>query len=172
MTRPRIAPVGTILLVIAAGACGPAGKSPPRAAAATVDTAAVMAGIADLWDRWATADTSENFEAILGMMSESVWVDARGFPPMTSREAVRAVFAPLYAQVDYLEASATPQITVAMSNNLVNQAGTIVERYTVKGRAGEMTDYGRYAASFVRGADGRWRWGYMMAMVDSTVTKK
>jgi len=160
-----------VLAVAAAAACGPGANSPP-ATAATVDTAAVMAGVADLWDRWATADTAEDFEALLGMMSESVWIDARGFPRITSREAVRAALAPLYAQVDYLEASASPEITVAMSSDRVNQAGTIVERYTMKGQKGEMIDYGRYAASFVRGADGQWRWGYMMAMVDSTVTKK
>jgi uncharacterized protein (TIGR02246 family) len=170
MPALRFRSLPAVALAVAA-ACGPGASSPPASAAA-IDTAAVMAGVADLWDRWATADTAEDLEALLGMMSESVWIDAPGFPPITSREAARAALSPLYAQMDYLEASASPEITVAMSNDRVNQAGTIVERYTVKGQKGEMTDYGRYAASFVRGADGRWRWGYMMAMVDSTVTTK
>jgi len=42
----------------------------------------------------------------------------------------------------------------------------------MKGKKGEMTDYGRYAVAVVKDADGQWRWAYLMAMVDSTVTKK
>jgi ketosteroid isomerase-like protein len=172
MTRPRIALLGAILLAAAACACAPGETSPPVAAAAAVDTAAVMVGLADVWDRWATADTAENLDAIVGLMTEDGRMDAKGFPPMIGREAARAAMAQLYGQVDYLEASASPSITVAITNDVAHQAGTYLERYTMKGQKGEMTDYGRYAAAFTKGADARWRWTYMIVMVDSTVTKK
>jgi hypothetical protein len=105
-------------------------------------------------------------------MTEDGRMDAKGFPPMIGREAARAAMAQLYGKVDYLEASASPSITVAITNDVAHQAGTYLERYTMKGQKGEMTDYGRYAAAFTKGADARWRWTYMIVMVDSTVTKK
>lgn len=160
-----------LALAAALVACAPA-DGPPAAAAPAVDTAAVMAGVADFWAGWATADTAESLEAIIGMMAEDGRFDLKGFPPMVGREAARAAMAPLYGQVDYLDAMAMPTMTVAISNDLAHQAGNYLERYTMKGQQGEMTDYGRYAATFVKGADGQWRWGYMMAMVDSTVTRK
>lgn len=160
-----------LALAAALIACAPA-DGPPAATAPAVDTAAVMAGVADFWARWATADTAENLDVIVGMMAEDGRFDLKGFPPMVGREAARAAMTPLYGQVDYREASATPSTTVAISNDLAHQAGTYLERYTMKGQPGEMADYGRYAAAFVKGADGQWRWGYMMAMVDSTVTRK
>lgn len=160
------------LVLGALTACAPAAKPPPGAAASTVDTAAVMVGVAGLWDRWAVADTAEDLEAFVGMMADDTRLDLQGFPPMVGREAIRAHMAPVFAQVDYLEASASPERTVVVAGNRAHQAGTWRERYTTKGKPGEMTDYGRYAAVFVRGADGQWHWAYMMAMVDSTLTGK
>jgi ketosteroid isomerase-like protein len=137
-----------------------------------VDSAAVIAGVAEAWNRWAVADTAGNLDAIMDLVTEDGRMDAKGFPPMLGREAARAVYTPLYAQVDYLEARATPEMTVVISNELAHQTGTVMERYTMKGQQGEMMDHARYAAAFVKGADGLWRWAYMMYMVDSTVTKK
>lgn len=168
----RIPLVATgLLLAGSLIACAPA-EAPPEAVAPAVDTAAVMAGVADLWARWATADTAENLDAIADMVTANGRMDLKGAPPMVGRDGVRATMAPLYGQVDYLEASASPSSTIAISNDLAHQFGTYMERYTMKGQKGEMTDHGRYAAAFVKGSDGLWRWGYMMAMVDSTVTKK
>lgn len=158
------------LVVLALVGCAP--KEAPIAMAPAVDTVAVMAGLADAWNRWVVADTSDNIDAVLDFLTEDGRMDAKGFPPLLGREAARAAFAPLYAQVDYLEASATPEMTVVISNELAHQSGTVMERYTMKGQQGEMTDHARYAAAFVKGADGLWRWAYMMYMIDSTITKK
>ena len=70
-----------------------------------------------------------------------------------------------------LDASATPNTTIAVSNDLALQSGAYMERYTVKGQKGEMTDWGRYASSMVRGTDGNWRWSYIMTFTDSTTKK-
>jgi ketosteroid isomerase-like protein len=157
-------------LVASIAACAP--QEAPVAAAPVVDTAAVVAGVADLWAKWAVADTAEDLAAFGALMTEDARFDVKGIPPMVGPAGIQAAAGPLYAQVDYLEASASPAMTVAISNEMAHQAGTYAERYTTKGKKGEMTDYGRYAAAFVKGADGQWRWAYMMAMVDSTVTKK
>jgi len=158
------------LLALALIACAP--KEAPVASAPAVDTAAVVAGVNDMWARWAVADTAEDLAAIMAMMTENARIDIRGFPPMLGREAALAVFQPVYDQLDYTALVMSPATTVAISNDLVHQAGAFAESYTIKGKPGTMTDHARYAAAIVRGADGQWRIAYMMAMVDSTVTAK
>lgn len=171
MTRARSARVGAFLLAVSAGAgCSPR-EAPPAAGPPAVDTAAVLAGLAAHWDRWATAVTAGDLEAYLQLGTDSVRYDVMGFPPLSGREAIRAAFAPAFAQARYLEAVATPTATVPLRDDLAHQAGTYLERYALKGQPGEVTDYGRYAAAFVRGADGLWRFAYVMAMTDSTVRR-
>lgn len=166
----RTASLGAFAILIL-GACAPK-EAPMAAAPPAVDTAAVMQGVNDLWARWAVADTAENLPALAEMMTENIRADIKGFPPMMGREAVLAAFTPVYAQMNYTALVMSPATTVAISNNVAHQAGTFAETYTVKGKKGEMTEHARYAAAIVKGADGQWRVAYMMAMVDSTVTKK
>lgn len=163
---------GTLLLAATLAACAPKEAPAPAAAAPAVDTAAVVAGVADLWTKWAVADTAENLAAMMTLMTEDGRIDVKGMAPMMGRAAAQAAMTELYGQVNYLEASATPGFTVAISNELAHQMGTYLERYTMKGKKGEMTDFGRYAAALVKSPDGQWRWAYFMVMVDSTVTTK
>ena len=172
MRKLRLAVAPSLALAIASGACAPQGGAAPPAEAVTVDTAAVVAGVADLWAKWAVADTAEDLDAFMALMTDDVRLDAKGFPAMIGKESMRATMAPLYSQVDYLEASVAAEATTAVSNELAYQRGTYRERYTMKGQPGEMTDHGRYAAAFAKGPDGQWRWAYMMAFVDSTTTRK
>jgi hypothetical protein len=99
-------------------------------------------------------------------------VDFKSLPPLVGRDAVKAAVVGTYNQVDYVEAKAAPAMTTAFSNDLAFQSGTYLERYTMKGKKGETTDYGRYAGIAARGADGQWRFTYQMGFLDSTVTKK
>jgi ketosteroid isomerase-like protein len=163
---------GTLLLAATLTACAPKEAPATAAAAPAVDTAAVVAGANDLWAKWAVADTAENLAAIMELMAEDGRMDAKGMAPLIGRAAAQAAMTDLYGKVNYLEASSRPDFTVAISNELAHQMGTYLERYTMKGQKGEMTDYGRYAVAAVKDTDGQWRWAYMMAMVDSTVTKK
>jgi uncharacterized protein (TIGR02246 family) len=160
------------LLGAALLACSQPAPETTVPAASAVDTAAVVAGAADLWAKWAVADTAEDLAAFATLLTEDGRFDVKGMPPMVGPTDVQSALTDLYEQVNYLEASATPTMTVAVSNELAHQAGSYMERYTMKGKQGELTDYGRYAAALVKGEDGQWRWAYMMAFVDSTVTKK
>jgi len=163
---------GTLLLAATLAACAPKEAPAPAAAAPAVDTAAVVAGVADLWAKWAAADKAGDLPAFMALLTEDVRMDAKGMPPIAGRAAAQAAMAGPFGQATYLDVGATPDFTVAASNELAHQAGTYYERYTVKGQKGEITDYGRYASAVVKGPDGQWRWAYIMAMVDSTVTKK
>ena len=171
MNTLRRAAVSAITAAIGMAGCAPKEQAAAPAAMA-VDTAAVMAGMDDLWTRWITADTAQDLEAQLALTTDNVRFDVKGMPVMIGKESARAVLAPLYGQVDYLEASIVPEATSAVTNELALQRGAYTERYTVKGQPGERTDYSRYAAAAVKGADGQWRWTYMMAFTDSTVTRK
>lgn len=173
MLHTRILKVALLApLAMSLQACAPAGETTPASTTPAVDTAAVLAGISETWAKWAVADTAENVDAIVALATEDARFDFRGMPPMVGREGARSTMGPAYKQLDYLEASVSPATTVAISNELAHQTGTYRERYTMKGTAGEMTDYGRYAAALVKESDGQWRWAYMMGMVDSTTTKK
>lgn len=173
MRFPLLAVVPATALALTAPACTPPdGTEPAPPAVVAVDSAAVSAGVADLWAKWVAADTVEDLEAQLALTTDAVRFDVKGMPPMVGRESARATLAPLYAQVDYLEAVITPVTTTAVSNDLAYQYGSYAERYTMKGQPGEMTDHSRYAAAAVKGSDGQWRWAYIMAFTDSTVTRK
>lgn len=161
-----------LLFGIVLAACAQPAPEAAEPAAPAVDTAAVLAGVADMWARWAVADTAGDVAALVGLIEEDARLDIKGMPAVLGRAAAEAVMAGAFEQMDYVEASVAPTMTVALSNDLAHQAGTYMERYTAKGQTGEMTDYGRYAVALVRGADGQWRWGYMMAFADSTVTRK
>jgi ketosteroid isomerase-like protein len=169
MMRRAVAPAIAVAIGMAACATQEQAAAPADVA---VDTAAVLAGVADLWTKWVAADTVEDLEGQLALTTDNVRFDVKGMPPMAGKESARATLAPLYAQVDYLEAWITPVTTTAVSNDLAYQFGSYSERYTMKGQPGEMTDYSRYAAAAVKGPDGQWRWAYIMAFTDSTITRK
>jgi uncharacterized protein (TIGR02246 family) len=158
--------------VVVAGMAACAPQEAPVAAAPAVDTAAVVAGVADLWARWQVADTANDVQSLGAMATEDARFDVKGMPPLVGRAAILEVMTPMYAQIDYLEATVSPTTTIPVTNDLAHQAGTWMERYTVKGEKGEKVDYGRYISAMVRGPDGQWRWAYYMGFADSTVTKK
>jgi uncharacterized protein (TIGR02246 family) len=169
MMRRAVAPAIAVAIGMAACATQEQAAAPAEVA---VDTAAVLAGVADLWTKWVAADTVEDLEGQLALTTDNVRFDVKGMPVMIGKESARTVLEPIYAQVDYLEAVITPVVTTAVSNDVAYQHGSYMERYTMKGQAGEMTDYSRYAAAAVKGPDGQWRLAYMMAFTDSTVTRK
>jgi ketosteroid isomerase-like protein len=138
------------------------------AAAPTVDSAAVKAGVADLWQRWITADTAGNVEALAAMIADSARLDLRGMPPFLDRAAWKVSAEAAMKSMDVTAMTITPEMTVAISNELAYETGNFVESYTTSGK--RMAEYGRYATAVQKDADGQWRVGYIMAFADSTVT--
>lgn len=156
--------------VVAMGLAGCAPQEAPVATTAAVDTAAVVAGVNELWTRWSAADVAGDIEALIALSTPGIRFDAMGVPPIVGHEAARAAWAPVFQATDYTEAMITPEMTVAVTNDLAHSMGKYFSRFTTNGKAG--AEYGRYVAAAVRGADGQWRAAYIMAMLDSTVTAK
>jgi ketosteroid isomerase-like protein len=156
--------------VVAMGLAGCAPQEAPVSAAATVDTAAVVAGVNELWTRWSAADVAGDTEALIALSTPAIRMDAMGSAPIVGHDAARAAWTPIFQATDYTEATITPEMTVAVTNELAHSMGKYFSRFTANGRAG--AEYGRYVAAAVKGADGQWRAAYIMAMIDSTVTAK
>ncbi len=140
------------------------------AAPAAVDSAAVTAAVADLWQRWIAADTAGNLDALVGMVTDSVRIDMRGMPPMIGRAAWKAMAEAGYKTTKYGSMTITPDMTVPVTNELVYQSGDYTEGATTAGKS--TLDYGRYAGAIRKEADGQWRVAYIMVFADSTVQVK
>lgn len=144
--------------------------APEQAAAPAIDSAAVTTAATDFWQRYSQAVLANDTTAIMGFIDDSVRIDARGMPPLIGKAAVQAQFSPIWKVTKYTAFTVTPDMTIPVSNELVYQNGSYIEGMTANGKA--TTDYGRYATALVKGSDGQWRVGYIMAFADSIVPGK
>jgi ketosteroid isomerase-like protein len=165
LTRSAFTGVALAALV----ACAP--KAEEQAAPpAAVDSAAVVAAAVGYWPRWIAAATAGDMAAMAGLLSDSVRIDAKGMPPMVGKAGFVAVFEPMMKTMKVDSEVITPEMTVAISNELAYQTGDYVEAVTAAGKS--QTEYGRYAAAIGKDPDGQWRLAYIMAFADSTVPVK
>jgi len=155
-----------VSLCFLVAACPPA--TVQQAAAPAVDSAAVRAGIAEMWQRWTAADIASDTTTLFDVTTDSVRVDHRGFAPILGRDAWRAFVASALKQFDITAAEIHPELTDPISNDLAYQIGGYNET-VVTGRVTTPIQ-GRYAAALQRGADNRWRAAYLMVFADTTIT--
>ena len=159
---------GTVLLLGAALACAKAEPPPPPPPATpAVDTAAVTQAAADFGARFAAAEKSGNADSVFAMYAADVRLDVQGMPPIVGRAALDAAVRPMFGTRTITDMQLAPNETAVVSNDLVLQGGTFTETYVEKKKT--RVEHGRYASSIVRGSDGQWRFGYLMAIIDSTV---
>jgi ketosteroid isomerase-like protein len=156
------------LVAAALAACAPIQSQ--EAAGPAVDSAAVVSAAVGYWPRWIAAVTSGDLAAMGGLLSDSVRLDLKGFPPMVGKAAFAATFEPLMKTMKMDSEVITPEQTTAISNELAYQTGDYVETMTSAGKT--QTEYGRYAAAIGKSADGQWRLRYIMAFADSLVPVK
>jgi uncharacterized protein (TIGR02246 family) len=159
---------GTVLLLGAALACAKAEPPPPPPPAPpALDTAAVTQAAADFRARFAAAEKSGTADSVFALYTDDVRLDVQGMPPIVGRAALDAVIRPMYGTRRITDMQLLPNETAVVSNDLVLQGGTFAETYVEKKKT--MVEHGRYASSIVKGNDGQWRFGYLMAIIDSTV---
>ena len=139
-------------------------------AAPAVDSAAVVAAIGDFWQRWTTADTSNNLDAALAMIADSARIDIRGMAPIMGRAGWKAVAEPMMKTTKTTSLMVMPDETVPVTNELVYQSGSYMEGTTTGGK--RMMEHGRYATAIRKEADGQWRMSYIMVFADSTLPVK
>jgi ketosteroid isomerase-like protein len=156
------------LIVVSAAACAP--KEPPPPAPPVVDSTRVRADVADYWQRWIAADTAGSIPGMADLVSDSVRIDNKGGPPILGKAAWQSFAEAMLRGVDVLSETITPDVTIAVSNELAYQNGDYAET-SMSGKK-KTTDYGRYAAALEKSSDGRWRMRYIMAFSDSTVAAK
>lgn len=158
-----------VLIAAALTACTP-GESQEAAVPMAVDSAAVISGVGGYWASWIAAATAGDMAAMSGLISDSVRLDIKGFPPMIGKAGFVATFEPLMKTMKMDSEVITPEQTTAISNELAYQTGDYMETMTAAGKT--QTEYGRYAAAIGKGADGQWRLSYIMAFADSIVPVK
>ena len=145
-------------------------KPAEQPAAPAIDSAAVSSAATNFWQRYGQNVLAGDTTAWLGMVDDSVRVDSRGLPPLLGKAALANTFMPVLRTTKYTGFNVTPDMTVPVSNDMVYQNGSYMEASTSGGKS--QTEYGRYAAAIVKGADGQWRLGYLMAFSDSVISAK
>jgi uncharacterized protein (TIGR02246 family) len=161
--------IGLAVLLGAALACAKAEPPPPPPPPA-IDSAGVTQAAADLWNRYATADTTGNVDAVLALYTDDARLDIQGMPPIVGRAALDSVIRPMSSTRRITAFSISPVTTLVVSNDLVLQGGTFMETFVENKKM--RTEYGRFASSIAHGADGQWRIAYLMGIIDSTVGRK
>jgi uncharacterized protein (TIGR02246 family) len=160
-----------VLGLAALAACAkPAPPPPPPPGPPPIDEAAAKQGAEALWASTIAADTAGNADALLANFTDKVRVDVQGFHPLIGRAAVDSVIRPMLATRKVVSYEYSPNTTIVVSNDQVLQGGTFVETYVMKKKTS--VEYGRYASSIVKDADGQWRFAYYMGFADSTVARR
>ncbi|HEV8357019.1 MAG TPA: hypothetical protein VGQ17_09675 [Gemmatimonadales bacterium] len=168
MPARRAFPGLALLLTLAACAPRPAPVD-EKPLAAAVDSAAVKAAVAGLWQKMIASDTAEDVAGVAALISEKGRFDERGVPPMLGRAAWQATAEPAMKGRDVMAFSVRPEMTMAITNDLAYELGTYSETSMDRKTKKTSTDYGRYATAIGKEPDGQWRFSYLMAFVDSTV---
>lgn len=155
-------------LVLLAGARAPKPAAPPSVAA--VDTVKVKAAVADFWQKWIAAGTAGSITGMAALVTDSVRVDIKGNPAVLGKAAWQVAAESMSKGVQVLSEAVTPDITIAVSDDLAWQNGNYAEA-TLGGKK-KTTEYGRYASAIRKGSDGTWRLQYIMAFSDSSIVAK
>ena len=157
---------GIVLFLGAALGCAKAEPPPPPPPPA-VDTASVTQAVGDFLSRFTAAEKASNVDSVLALYTPEARIDVQGMPAMLGRAALDAAMRPMFASRTITDFQFTPTETVVVSNDHALQAGAFMETYVEKKKTS--VEHGRYAGSIVKGSDGQWRFGYLMAIIDSTV---
>jgi len=156
-----------VFVLSALSACSkPAPPPPPPPGPPPIDEAAAKQGVDALWAKAITADTSANADAFMTLFADDARVDVQGAPAMVGKAAIDKAIRPMLANRKPTAYQAAAHTTTVISNELVYQGGTYNESYVEKKKT--KTDYGRFIAALTKGGDGQWRFGYYMAIIDST----
>lgn len=161
---------GIAVLFGAALACAKAEPPPPPPGPPPIDEAAAKAGVDALWAGIITADTAANADAFMTYFADDARIDVQGFPAMVGKAAIEQALRPIFAVRKPTAFLVTPHTTTVISNELAYQGGTFSETYVEKKKTS--TEYGRFIAAMTKGADGQWKFGYYMAIIDSTVAAR
>lgn len=164
MRTPNLMLAGALVL----GAC--AQPAPAPTAAATVDTAAVVAAVTNVRTTYNKAEMAGDAAAVAALYTPDGAIDIYGAPPMRGAEAIQAALTQLWAAGKPELAEATPLNTNARSNSDASEIGTYHNILPVNGK--RTHEWGRYVVALAKDASGTWKLTYLMAFADSTRAEK
>ncbi len=151
-----------------AAACTPNAGAP--AAAATVDTAAALAGIDSTKVRYAALQMAGDAAGVAALYEENAGLDIYGMPRQRGRAAIETAMKANYEMRKYTLTEIMPLNTSVRTNEDASQIGTYHDMHDAKGVKDH--EWGRFVVGLHKGADGVWRLTYLMAFPDSTKVDK
>ena len=153
----------TSIIVLAAIALGIARPASSQSAAAP-DTAAIRAALNAATTKMNAAYLAGDAAAVAALFTEEARAEYAGFPSAKGRAAIQATYEGYFKANKLTVAETTIRAVGALNENLVTAGGT----YHSFGNGKPKHAWWRWAAAYVKGADGEYRISYIMAFPDST----
>ena len=151
----RLAPAALFLLL------GCADRPVRPAEAAGLDTAAVKSAIQAQMRAMAAAVTAGDVETVVGLYTPDAYLREPGIA-VRGADSLRNALSGAFNSLEFLELTAEPEHYIFSPERVVEFAA-YRERMRDRASGAETVCDCRYAAEWVRGADGQWRIGYLLA---------
>jgi uncharacterized protein (TIGR02246 family) len=166
----KLFPIALVTALVLACAGSEATNDAAAAAAAAPDTAALRVELKAQVDAYGAAVLAGDAAALTAMYTDDATVEITAVPTLIGRAAIMAADSANFAAGKPTEWSATVRTVVPIGGGAVAQTGSWSDAWPAPG--GKVARRaGRWVSSSQKGEDGKWRIGYLMAMIDSTVTK-
>jgi ketosteroid isomerase-like protein len=144
--------------------------APAPMAEATVDAAAVRAGLDALREQYRQADLAGDAAAIAALYDVGGASDFFRAPPMRGKEGIQAGLTAAFAALKHDVVEITATQTNARNNNEATEIGTYHNSGMVGGK--RTHEWGRWLSSAYKDSTGAWKLQYLMAFADSNKTDK
>ena len=146
------------------------GAEQQAAAPAPPDSAAALAAAEDLAQRYTQAWLARDMTALGATFTENATAAFLGFPTTTGRSGIQALY---QAAFDALGVPKEGLLTVTSATGIApGVLGALgLSRDTFDSSGTDRTTHWRWAATLRQGADGQYRFSYLMAFPDSVVRK-
>lgn len=154
-----------LVLALSAVACGDRRTDSAVTASGEIDTVAVKAGIAEMWNRFNRAEENHDLPGLVATVAEQVRVEGEGQEALLDRAAFEAKGQRDFGLRKYNVVDFAPIATTVRDTNSAYQYGTLLETHTPVGGKTE-TAYGRWAGEMIR-EGGQWRIKFILGFLDS-----
>jgi hypothetical protein len=154
-----------LVLALPAAACAGRPADAPVAASPAIDTTAIKAGIAEMWNRFNRAEENHDLPGLVATVAEKVRVEGEGQAALLDRAQFEAKGKRDFGLRKYNVVDFAPIATTVRDTNSAYQYGTLLETHTPVGGTTE-TAYGRWAGEMIR-EGGQWRIKFIIGFLDS-----
>ena len=154
--------------VAVVAACAPAAQQ-QAAAPAAPDSVAARAAIEAIGQQYSDRLIANDAAGVSALFTEDATAAYFGYPTTTGRANIQALYVASFGVAKPTAAHVTVGTAGALAPGLLTAGGTTQQ--TVDSSGVSITSYWRWAAAYHQGADGQWRFAYIMAFPDSMSRK-